>query len=389
VTPKPVKHNKNNDSGLLEELDESDDSWAQSPGLLRIAQDNLLHVNRALPEINKMISLIKNPNLAIIIVDSNLTVMYSTPKTELMFKDYYTISPKPFFNIFTQTLDQIELADLITSLKSKERGYCWTGTLKHKKPTTTTMHTRTNFVPFFAENNSVAGFQVLFDDITKGYYEQLRGTFNSILEAAKLKDNDTGMHNERVSYYSRKMSEYLYTKQIYPQIDPDFIENIGFLAAMHDVGKIGTPDYILQKPGKLTDLEWDIMREHTINGTFILSSYPVPMAREIALSHHEWWNGSGYPFRLEGKMITLPARIVTIADVYDALRMKRTYKNEFTHEETVARIVAGSGTQFDPELVEIFERIQADFNDIWNLLRDTESHPPSDHDRSKEISESF
>ena len=214
-------------------------------------------------------------------------------------------------------------------------------------------------------------------------------TFKSILEAAKLKDNDTGLHDERVSYYCKKMAEYLYAIQRYPQIDPDFIENIGFLAAMHDVGKIGTPDYILQKPGKLTEQEWEIMREHTINGTFILSSYPVPMAKEIALSHHEWWNGGGYPFKLEGMMIPLSARIVTIADVYDALRMKRTYKNEYTHEEAMRRIVAGSGTQFDPALVEVFVRMNTDFDDIWNLLKDSDPGVPNGRDRSKEFSESL
>jgi putative two-component system response regulator len=112
------------------------------------------------------------------------------------------------------------------------------------------------------------------------------------------------------------------------------------------------------------------MREHTINGTLILSSYPVPMAKEIALSHHEWWNGSGYPFKLEGDMIPLPARIVMLSDVYDALRMKRTYKDECTHEQTLATIRANSGTQFDPNLVQAFLAIHEEFDEIWNLLRD-------------------
>jgi len=190
------------------------------------------------------------------------------------------------------------------------------------------------------------------------------------MEAAKLKDNDTGMHNERVGYYSRKISEYLYEHRMFFQLDPDFVENITFLAALHDVGKIGTPDYILQKPGKLTDLEWEIMREHTINGTFILASHPDPMAKEIALSHHEWWDGSGYPFNLVGEMIPLSARIVAIADVYDALRMKRTYKAEFTHEETVAKITEGGGRQFDPVLIDVFRTIHHEFAEIWNLMRD-------------------
>jgi putative two-component system response regulator len=128
------------------------------------------------------------------------------------------------------------------------------------------------------------------------------------------------------------------------------------------------------------------MREHTINGTFILASHPDPMAKEIALSHHEWWNGSGYPFKLEGEMIPLSARIVTIADVYDALRMKRTYKQEFTHEETVAKIIENAGTQFDPALVEVFSTIHEEFNSIWNLMRDPEESGSSIRDRDREFS---
>lgn len=340
------------------------------------------------PEAEAVIRLYSNQNVPLIVMDAEMTVVYCSPATAELFRNYYTITKKPFFNIFHQTLEQDELKELVISLRSYERGFSWTGTLKHKKPTSTTMHTKTNILPFFAKDREIAGFLVFFVDITGSYRSQLRNTFKSILEASKLKDNDTGQHNERVSYYCKKMSEYLYVLQRYPQVDPDFIDNISFLSAMHDVGKIGTPDYILQKPGKLTDLEWQIMREHTINGAFILSSYPVPMAKEIALSHHEWWNGSGYPFKLEGDMIPLSARIVTIADVYDALRMKRTYKNEYTHAEAVHEIIAGSGTQFDPALVEIFRRINSDFEDIWNLLRDTGTRNLADRDRSKEILDS-
>jgi HD-GYP domain-containing protein (c-di-GMP phosphodiesterase class II) len=380
---KPENQTSSTDMEILEELDEV----AQSPEgasyseYIRPVADAAARTG---------VDLFTNPNLPFLILDQDLAIVYFTPRAEILFKGYYTLALKPFFNIFNQTLAIDDLKDLVISLKSYEKGFSWTGTLKHKTPTTKTLHTRTTIVPFFTMDHSVAGFQVFFEDITSSYFDQLQTTFKSILEAAKLKDNDTGMHDERVSYYSKRMTEYLYTIQKYPQIDPDFIENIGFLAAMHDVGKIGTPDYILQKPGKLTEQEWEIMREHTINGTFILSSYPVVMAKEIALSHHEWWNGGGYPFKLEGEMIPLSARIVTIADVYDALRMKRTYKSEFTHEEAMQKIIAGSGTQFDPDLVESFVRINPDFEDIWNLLKDnSQSGIPESRDRSKEFTESL
>lgn len=334
-------------------------------------------------QIQEMIHLADNPNIAFLILENDLTIAHISPTTENLFKDYYSITKKPFFNIFLNSLEQTEIQEMIVSLKSFERGYSWSGQLKHRKPTAKTMITQTSFIPFFSPEKTVSGFLVYFTDITDTYNAQLKATYKSILEAAKLKDNDTGLHDERVSFYSKKMAEYLFAIKKYPQIDPDFIENIGFLSAMHDVGKIGTPDYILQKPGKLDDKEWEIMREHTINGTFILSSYPVPMAKEIALSHHEWWNGSGYPFKLEGEMIPLSARIVTIADVYDALRMKRTYKPEFSHAESVEIIAAGRGTQFDPELIDVFLRMHQDYEDIWNLLKDSLPARAASRDRSR------
>jgi putative two-component system response regulator len=139
---------------------------------------------------------------------------------------------------------------------------------------------------------------------------------------------------------------------------------------MHDVGKIGTPDAILNKAGKLSDWEWTVMREHTINGGFILSSYPNPMAKDIALCHHERWDGFGYPYKLEGEMIPLSARIVTIADVYDALRMERSYKPALSHKIAIAEIQGEKGTHFDPALIDVFNSITRDFEDIYESNRD-------------------
>lgn len=331
-------------------------------------------------EFETMLKFGQNPRLSQIILDSNLTIRYTSPSAINLFSGYYRIQPKPFFNVFRQPLGTAELRILIMSLKSPERGFSWSGTLVHKNQNMRTLLTRTVINPFFAGSHAILGYLVHFEDVTDKYNSRLRTTFSSILEAAKLKDNDTGKHNERVSFYSKKIAEYLYKKQLYPQIDPDFIDNIEFLSMMHDVGKIGTPDYILQKPGKLTELEWDIMREHTINGTFILSSYPNPMAKEIALSHHEWWNGGGYPFKLEGDMIPLSARIVTVADVYDALRMKRTYKTEYTHEEAIERIFAASGTQFDPSIVRVLTDTHESFDGIWNDLNDSNASEPFNAD---------
>jgi putative two-component system response regulator len=193
----------------------------------------------------------------------------------------------------------------------------------------------------------------------------------SLLEASKLKDNDTGKHITRVNYYSRTLTQYLFNRGDYDNIiDADFIDNIGFLASMHDVGKIGTPDDILNKEGPLSDWEWNVMQEHTKNGAFILSTYPNPMAKEIALSHHEKWNGHGYPFQLEGEMIPLAARIVSIADVYDALRMERSYKPAFPHSTAVEKMMEARGTQFDPHLLDVFYSVAGEFNDLYERNRD-------------------
>jgi putative two-component system response regulator len=212
----------------------------------------------------------------------------------------------------------------------------------------------------------------MFDDFTEENKKLLRSVFLSLLEASKLKDNDTGKHIIRVNEYSKRLAEELFKTggEAYKRIDADFIDNIGFLAAMHDVGKIGTPDDILNKEGPLADWEWAVMREHTKNGAFILSTYPNPMAKEIALSHHEKWNGSGYPFRLEGDMIPLAARIVTIADVYDALRMERSYKPNLSHDVSYQKIIEGSGTHFDPHLIDVFSNIAGDFSNIYDSHSD-------------------
>lgn len=168
--------------------------------------------------------------------------------------------------------------------------------------------------------------------------------------AAEYKDNETGMHVIRMSHYSRilglaaGMSEH----------EADLLMNA---APMHDIGKIGIPDRILQKAGDLDDAEWNVMQKHTRIGAEILGaddSTLLQMARTIALTHHEKWDGSGYPQGLSGEEIPRVARIVAIADVFDALTSKRPYKGAWSVEDAVDALRAGAGTHFDPALVELF-----------------------------------
>jgi putative two-component system response regulator len=238
--------------------------------------------------------------------------------------------------------------------------------------------TKVHIFPFYAEDAENAkgtraakprdkpgAYSVYLDDITEENRKVLRDMFSSLLEASKLKDNDTGKHIERVNLYASLLAKELFSDTRWPEVDKDFITDIGFLAAMHDVGKIGTPDDILNKEGPLNEFEWGIMKEHTKNGAFILSSYPNPMAKEIALSHHEWWNGSGYPYNMEGSMIPLAARIVTLADVYDALRMKRSYKPAYSHEIAMQKIRQEQKVHFDPDILEVALRIHDKFAEVY------------------------
>ena len=170
--------------------------------------------------------------------------------------------------------------------------------------------------------------------------------------AAEAKDDDTGEHIHRIQRSTRDICAALgmFSKES---------EQIAFFSIMHDVGKIHIPDSILQKPGTLTVEEWVVMQTHCIAGEKILGDKPFyQTAREIARSHHERWDGNGYPDGLKEDSIPLPARIVTVADVFDALTHERPYKQAWPLEEALAEMELLSGKLFDPEILKVFFRIQ-------------------------------
>jgi len=179
---------------------------------------------------------------------------------------------------------------------------------------------------------------------------------------AEIRDSHIKGHLNRICAYSGYLAGCLQERPGYQEVTPAFIEMIQRAAALHDVGKVGIPDSILLKPGKLTEAEFDVMRSHTVVGSELLDdlikdfgSYGmIIMGRDVAQFHHEWWDGNGYPGGVSGRDIPLSARIVAIADVYDALTSKRVYKEAWTFEETKAEMMSKSGAQFDPELLEIF-----------------------------------
>lgn len=182
--------------------------------------------------------------------------------------------------------------------------------------------------------------------------------------AAEYRDNETGLHIVRMSHYAWRLA-----KEIgYSDEDADELLHA---APMHDVGKIGIPDGILLKPGKLTEDEWAIMRQHPVIGAHILGEHPrglLKLAATIALRHHEKWDGTGYPGGLAGEAIPLAARIVTLVDVFDALTSIRPYKPAWSVDDAMDFICQQSGLHFDPALVEAFKRCLPEvlvFRDRW------------------------
>jgi len=171
-------------------------------------------------------------------------------------------------------------------------------------------------------------------------------------EAGHYNDTDTGEHIWRMSAYAGVLAKAAGWKK-------DLTERLVLASPMHDTGKIGIPDAILKAPRKLTPEEWEIMKKHSEIGASILEKSKTPifiMAAEIALNHHEKWDGSGYPQGLSGTAIPESARIVAIADVFDALTMERPYKKPWSVEDAIAEIKRGAGSHFDPNLVELFEQ---------------------------------
>ena len=308
----------------------------------------------------------------VLFIDKKLKVIFANLACKNLFTGFFNITGNYFFDTFGRAFDLADIKKIRETVLTGINGYSWKGNAQIKSHDMVSLQTKVYVFPTDLRSKAPDLFTVMFDDVTEENKCLLRAVFISLLEASKLKDNDTGKHIVRVNYYSKRIAQELHQNgnPIYKRIDADYIDNIGFLASMHDVGKIGTPDDILNKEGSLSDWEWAIMREHTINGGFILSSYPNPMAKDISLCHHERWNGSGYPYNLEGEMIPLSARIVAIADVYDALRMKRSYKSAMSHRDAYKKIVEESGTHFDPALIHAFRKIKDDFHGIFESNKD-------------------
>ena len=203
----------------------------------------------------------------------------------------------------------------------------------------------------------------MVEEKVKEISESQMATIFSMAKLAEARDKDTGDHLMRIQIFCRLIAERLSMDTRYQsRINEDFIENLQKASPLHDIGKVGIRDAILLKPGKLTSEEFEEMKQHTSIGANTLeevyrnypNNYFIKTGIDIARSHHEKWDGSGYPDGLQGEEIPLSARIMALVDVYDALRSKRVYKEAYSKEATRDIIVRESGKHFDPLLVDIF-----------------------------------
>jgi putative two-component system response regulator len=198
-------------------------------------------------------------------------------------------------------------------------------------------------------------------------------TIFALAKLAEARDDDTGQHIERVQTFARVLAEQMREMGLQAaELSTAFIDHLYQTASLHDIGKVGTPDAILLKPGKLSPEEFAEMKKHSVLGAntlaAVLKRHPdnqfLRMGVDVARSHHEKWDGRGYPDGLRGAAIPLAARIVALADFYDALTSERPYRPAFSHEDTSRMIQEGTGSHFDPDVVVSFNALDGEFRRI-------------------------
>lgn len=218
-------------------------------------------------------------------------------------------------------------------------------------------------------------FQQMVEKKVREISDAQQATIFALAKLAEQRDEDTGAHLERVRELCRLLALRLGDDSPYSHyITPEFVACIQHASPLHDIGKVAIPDRILLKPGPLTPDEFEIMKSHTVLGAENLQQVYnlyagnvfIGMGIEIALYHHERWNGTGYPDGLVGRNIPLPARIMAVADFYDALRSDRCYRKAYVHENVRAMMLESEGTHFDPELIKAFLSLEEQFQTVHN-----------------------
>ncbi len=201
----------------------------------------------------------------------------------------------------------------------------------------------------------------------------------SLSDIASARDNENTHHLERIGLYAGELaSAAAKTQRFRIEISTDFIEKIGSMARLHDIGKVNIPDHVLHKNEALTDREFAYIRKHPVDGArtvdTIRQSFPeysfLDFAHDIILYHHEHWDGTGYPEQLVGAAIPLSARITAIADMFDSVTTRRIYKEAISFDDAVLLVAAGRGTAFDPDLIDVLKFCRVHFKEIYDKNRD-------------------
>ena len=229
-------------------------------------------------------------------------------------------------------------------------------------------------------------FHELVDERTADLRRTLKVMLTSLGALAEYRDPETGEHIRRTQIIVQRIAEQLRKNPKYANtITPEYVEDLATAAPLHDIGKVGIHDKILRKPGSLTHEEREIMMQHPQMGYDVLLEATKELhdnemdriAADMALGHHEYWNGEGYPNHKKEDEIPIGARIMAVADVYDALVSKRPYKDPYPHKVAVREIIQGRGTQFDPDVVDAFLAIAEQLPEIYEQFKDTSSEEHS------------
>lgn len=237
-----------------------------------------------------------------------------------------------------------------------------------------------------AHDRTMAGWNAKLENMVEDRSAKLVRSHRTVLfgiaKLAEQRDNDTGKHVERMCLFTRLLAEE-YDRR-FGGLEPQWIRDVEVAAAMHDIGKVSIPDSILLKPGKLTHEEFERMKQHASVGEQALAAVRdqsddptlLELGIEIAGGHHERWDGAGYPRGLKAEQIPLSARLVAVADVFDALMSKRVYKPAMPFEKVLTIVRESSGAHFDPRVVECFEAVAGDLCEVHRLNKDVQDPPP-------------
>lgn len=313
--------------------------------------------------------LITDPSGIIVSVNASFLDLYGFERDELIGKNPHVLNPgrEVYENLGVSVFEYDSTFGELWAAVKDPRVRSWRGELINRKKNGALVWVSLLVNGVYDERGRLTSIVGLPIDMTVSHEVAMRSRvqlYQTIADLAELRDDDTGNHMKRVGLFAKMLAREYGMNQKY-------CEDIEVFAPMHDIGKVGILDSILRAPRKLTPEEFEIMKTHTLLGyNIIKGKEEFEMAAAITLHHHERFDGTGYPHGLEGKNIPLSAQITAIADVYDALRSKRPYKEPWTHADTVAQIVKGSGSHFDPDLIRLFSRLNERFEAVFNELKD-------------------